>query len=171
MSFQLDLSIARKKLEIENQLIENINSDLLICLNDINWINTNCKLINNSEQINLINSKIFNCVNDLYNGFTFFYLKRKDFMGMNLTGLTGKKIETGLSFRNCMIKSNFDFIKKNFSELADVIKSELTNFNLNNLNYYKILTENFNFEFEKKFKYIIIVCDISEKIYWLYPID
>lgn len=168
MSFQLDLNVARKRLEIENQLVENINSDLLICLNDINWIRTNCLLANS----NLINNSnefvngVFDCANELYKCFTFFYLKRKDFMGINLTGLAGEKIETGLSFKTSMIKSNFDQIKKNYTKLSNQILADLADLKVDNFNCYKIFTKNYNLNVD----YVIILCDIQEKKYWLYSI-
>lgn len=165
MSFKLDLGNARKRLDIENQLLEHINSNLSLCLTDINWIKNNCLLSNSSEDFA---NKVFDCANQLYSGFTFFYLKRKDFMGMNLTGIIDKKIETGLSFKNSLSKCNFTTIKKSHPEQANTIETILTNSNVDSLNYYKIMVENFNLHEHIKPKFIIIVCDIQNKNYWLF---
>lgn len=69
--------------------------------------------------------KLFNHSCQFYWLFQYFYLKKKDFMGMNLTGLVNGKMETGLSFRNTISKITFEqFVFKELGLPKDIFVSD-----------------------------------------------
>jgi len=74
------------------------------------------------ENIMVLVEKLFTHTYQFYWIFQYFYLKKKDFMGMNLTGLVNGRMETGLSFRNTISKISFDeFITKELNLQKDIL--------------------------------------------------
>lgn len=185
MSFQINIPEMKKKTEIEDRLLFTINKDFQECINDSNYIKNNFTKIDGkfNNMINEINetnetnetnkanienkvgleTKLLEYPNTIYSIFQCFYLKRKNYMGMNLTGLVQGRMETGLGFRSNIVKLNYNEIKeqriksyiiKNFGELTD------------NILIYKIKSG--NFEWDKfglsscNFYYIVANLDIKK---------
>ncbi len=137
----LDIGKMRQRTQIENNLLIQINQNLEECFNDLRWINTNCTLdietnfnanmseITELSQLGLkmddltqhFMPKLFEMINNIFWVFQYCFNKRKDFMGMNLTGLIDEKVETGLSFRNVIEKISFEQIKKNNPSIYDYV--------------------------------------------------
>lgn len=208
---QLNVNIVemKKKTEIENNLLMKINTDLEECYNDLGFIyknytmrEQNCenitftlysidKIFEKKSELselelsklkkNLV-EKLFNKVNTIYHVFKYFYDKKKDFMGMNLTGLVQGKMETGLSFRNTMEKISSQNILKKYPEVSTLINlsdlsdssdsSDLSNLNLNlssSIIMYRIKTESFewnDFGLEK-YSNLFVISNLNTKEYFL----
>jgi hypothetical protein len=188
-NFNINLIEMKKKIEIENNLLTIINSNLKECFSDLQYIKENYEVIMgnlyldldidiednfilleqiiikkniNQETKSNLYDKLFDYVNQIYWYFQYFYLKKKDFMGMNLTGLVQGKMETGLGFRNSLEKMSISTIKKKFPKLVQLVKS-------NNI-IYRINTNSFTWD---KFGLdiypnLFIVCDLEiEKYYFI----
>lgn len=144
MNLQINIAEMRKKTEIENNLLEQINLELSSCKDDLKNIYQTQQLIsvemeNNSKfyditkifdsngitlyKQNKLIEKLFLHVEQTYYAFQYFYLKKRDFMGMNLTGLIDGKMETGLGFRKCLEKLSITTIKSKYSELLQFSES------------------------------------------------
>jgi hypothetical protein len=115
--FQINIEEMKKKTEIEDKLLFNINKNLQEYVGNLEYVRKNFTQI--ESEFNLPNAgdrveletKLFEYPNTIYYIFQCFYLKRKNYMGMNLTGLVQGKMETGLGFRSNIIKQNYNDIK------------------------------------------------------------
>ena len=118
MNYQINIPEMKRKTEIEDRLLMQINKNLSTNKNDIEWmgknflyddicllsantntnkyINLNTNNFSNPEDKNKLIKKLLEYPDKIYSIFQCFYLKRKNFMGMNLTGLVKGKMETGL---------------------------------------------------------------------------
>lgn len=183
MNYQIDIKQMKKKTEIENNLLEQINSELKSCKDELKNIyqskqiysifkideNNNLKLddltnifkkqnINNVVQNKLV-EKLFAHVEQTYYAFQYFYLKKKDFMGMNLTGLIDGKMETGLGFRKCLEKIPNSTIKSKYSELENY-------YQIDNCDIWKVKSDKFGWndyglQLYKNFYVIVTNDDIN----------
>lgn len=147
-TFNVNFLEMKKKTEIENNLLIKINQDLQNCFNDINYIKNNCKYfsifdneynfiydnlysLSNIEKIHNINQeiienlivKLFDHSNKTFWIFQYFYLNKKEFMGINLTGLVNDKMETGLGLRNNIEKLTLTYAKNKYHDFVNFIKS------------------------------------------------
>ena len=188
-NFNINLVEMKKKIDIENNLLIQINSNLKECFTDLQYIKKNYNMdtvetvdinldiimeknkfillnqivngknINSNIRTNLFN-KLFEYVNRIYWYFEYFFLKKKDFMGMNLTGLVQGKMETGLGFRNSLEKIIISTVKTKYPELFYLIKP-------NNV-IYKINTKSFKWdEFGLDvYSNLFIVTDLEMKKYY-----
>ena len=160
--FQINIEEMKKKTEIEDRLLFDIDKNLQEYVGNFEYVRKNFTQIesefnspNTSDMIEL-EVKLFEYPNTIYSIFQCFYLKRKKYMGMNLTGLVQGKMETGLGFRSSIIKQNSNFIKDErikshiivkFGELTrDIIVYKIKSscfkwnkFNLDIHNYYYIV--------------------------------
>jgi hypothetical protein len=162
MNLQINIAEMRKRTEIEHNLLEQINLELCSCKDDLKNIYLTQKLIpfehqnqNNSkftditkifdsynvclDNQNKIVEKLFAHVEQTYYAFQYFYLKKRDFMGMNLTGLIDGKIETGLGFRKCLEKLSKTTIKSKYPELLEIYEP-------NDYDMWKIKSDTFGWE-------------------------
>lgn len=181
--FQINIEEMKKKTEIEDKLLFSINNNLQECIGNLNYIKKNfsrieselglgllqlgleldLKLnpdagIKNGVNVGELETKLFEYPYTIYSLFQHFYSKRKNYMGMNLTGLIQGKMETGLGFRSHIVKQNINDIKdekvklciaKKFTEptldmVVYKIKStgfEWDKFGLSANNYYYIIAE------------------------------
>jgi hypothetical protein len=186
------------KTQIENNLLNQINTDLKECFNDLEYIYKNHKYVssvtiekticnkitslenlsttNNLEigqvPINELLKKLFNHAYQFYWLFQYFYLKKKDFMGMNLTGLVNGKMETGLSFRNAISKISWEqFICKELGFGKDVLEQlNLGNSDTTSINVYKIKSSSFKWEengFAQTHDYFWIISDLNKGEYFV----
>jgi len=177
----------KKKTEIENNLLDKINSDLKECNDDLQYIEKNYKLtltmnmtmiLINSNKLVLLDQiiidkniipetktklidKLFIHINQTYWIFQYFFLKKKDFMGMNLTGLVKGKMETGLGFRNSLEKIQFNLIKSKYPELIPIFKPNLM-VHLVKSNSFK--WDDFGLDMYKNF---IVISDLETKEYFI----
>ena len=171
MNYQINVENMRRKTEVENNLLNQVEIDLRECVDLLDNIYKNYKIISNpssnfnSNSDSVLNtnkfvsfdyvvnskqfdvktknkfvSKLFAHVNQTYWAFQYFYLKKKDFMGMNLTGLVNGKVETGLGFRKCLEIINPNIIKTKY---IGIIQDYDLN-NLNNIRIYKIKSDAFD---------------------------
>lgn len=115
--FQINIEEMKKKTEIEDRLLFDINKNLQEWVGNLEYVRNNFTQIesefnspNTSDMIEL-EAKLFEYPNTIYSLFQCFYLKRKNYMGMNLTGLVQGKMETGLGFRSSIVKQNSNVIK------------------------------------------------------------
>lgn len=141
MNSKINIAQMRKKTQIENNLLEQINLELKSCKDELNQIYSTQKITSNLtftdskliniykifdeknipyEKQNKLVEKIFTHIEQTYWAFQYFYLKKKDFMGMNLTGLIDGKMETGLGFRKCLEKISIQDIKSKYPELYKI---------------------------------------------------
>lgn len=190
MNFQINVHEMKKKTEIENKLLFDINKKLIEYKNDIKIIYENYTIdcdgldydINTDTSGNKFQNINFNYLNDLlvddknnfikklfeypetlYSIFMFFYSKRKDYMGINLTGLVDGKMETGLSFRKSIDKINPENV--NNSELKKIIFSKYKN-NIDNVIIYKINSKLFPWDeylIKNKYENYFIVGNLHTK--------
>jgi hypothetical protein len=117
-----------------------------------------------------LESKLFQHSNTIYSIFQCFYLKRKNYMGMNLTGLVQGKMETGLGFKSSITKLSISNIKDD--ELKKIVCfqffAEETDFN--NINIYKMNSNSFKWENfylnQIEFKHIYLIADLHSKKYF-----
>ena len=120
-SIQINIEDMKKKIEIEDKLLFDINNNLQEYISNFKYIRNNFTQIesefntllniNNIDIITELETKLFEYPNTIYSIFQHFYSNRKNYIGMNLTGLVQGKIETGLGFRSNIIKQNFNDIK------------------------------------------------------------
>lgn len=113
--------------------------------------------IDNDELIKIttftIIDKIIKHSSQLYWIFQYFYLKKKDFMGMNMTGLINGKMETGLNFRNSITKISIkDFFKQIYNNIENDLDNNISVSDINDDDIkdwcvYKIKSNNFDFSF------------------------
>lgn len=182
MNYQINISQMRKKTQIENNLLEQINLELKSCKDELNQIYstkkitsdlvfTDSKLINIykifdekniscDKQYELI-EKIFAHIEQTYWVFQYFYLKKKDFMGMNLTGLIEGRMETGLGFRKCLEKMSIQDIKSKYPELCEIKEHNIDNI-------WKIKSDTFGWKeygFDIVPKNIIVVSNFDSNTY------
>ena len=203
MNIPINIVEMKLKTQIENNLLNQINTDLKECVGDLEYIQEKCqynilkqinsidkvfpnKIIELNKLIEKISSnqnknkisksehtdivkKMFTYAYQFYWIFQCFYLKKKDYMGMNLTGLVNGRMETGLSFRNSISKMSFkDFVSKEIGLGPDlsVIFDEPEN--INNINVYKIKSSKFKWDeegFEQTYNNIWIITDLDAKEY------
>lgn len=186
----------RKKTEIENNLLNKINADLEECYNDLNWIKTNCVVETNMDNLEMsfelassslhtlnkicqnilvdegtvkdFETNLFEKVSQVWSVFQYFYLKKKDFMGMNLTGLIQGKMETGLIFRNSMEKISPTQIQKTFPELIYYINTNMTNYIMYKI---KSTSSEYNSLWNKykldEYSNWYVICNLDTKKYFL----
>ena len=190
MNYQINIAQMRKKTEVEFNLLEQINQELKSCKEDLKNIYETKKItpiieldnyskLNNCSKLdditnifdkknidmeiqNKLMKKLFAHIENTYNAFLFFYLKKRDFMGMNLTGMIGGKMETGLGFRKCLEKLSYHSIKTKYPELL--------NFNsINNCDIWKVKSD--IFEWDKYdlelFINIIIISNYKDNLFYL----
>jgi hypothetical protein len=192
---QINLEQMRKKTEIENNLLNQVEENLRNCMDELDGVNKNYSIILNFSEYNLNNqnkfipinkifdqieqieqkqntqcsklySKLFAHVNQTYWAFQYFYLKKKDFMGMNLTGLVNGKVETGLGFRNCFEKINQNLMYKKYSDLIKLFGT-ITDKDI--LQIYKIKSNTFGWEEFGlgNYSYFYIGTNLSTQEYFL----
>lgn len=181
MGFEINIPIMKKKTEIEDKLLYDINNNFQEFINDIDWIKNNstqcdaiCEDLKNHKystqanltHTNLIQTQLFEYPSKIYTLFQCFYSQRKNYMGMNLTGLVQGKMETGLGFRNNVVKMSLQSMKDN--ELKNIITNVFSNTDILNIGVYKINTN--GFEWEKynvdKFIYVYVIVDLELKKYF-----
>jgi hypothetical protein len=175
----------KRKTEIENNLLKKINEDFNQYINELENIrkesiyDDNFKLESNkfvclkdylekqNTNTKLLLERLFTHPQQTYWAFQYFFMKKKDFMGMNLTGLIDGKVETGLGFRNCIMKffSNQTQTQSKHKELIELFEKEADN----NLIFYKIKSDTLkwdDFELPVCNSYYIIY-DYSNKKYYV----
>ena len=171
--FQINIEEMKKKTEIEDRLLFDIDKNLQEYVGNFEYVRKNFTQIesefnspNTSDMIEL-EVKLFEYPNTIYSIFQCFYLKRKKYMGMNLTGLVQGKMETGLGFRSSIIKQNSNFIKDERIKSHIIVKlGELTR----DIIVYKIKSSGFEWN---KFNldihnYYYIVVNLDTKKYFIY---
>lgn len=181
MNYQINIPEMKRKTEIEDRLLFEINKNFQEHLDDIEFISNNFVEItgqnnlegkkyfyaNNVIKDKNIISKLFEYPNKIYSIFQCFYLKRKNYMGMNLTGLIQGKMETGLGFRSSVVKLSYINIKD--EELKNIICSQFLESDASNdINIYKINSNGFgwkDYEIEY-FQNIYIISNLKEKKYF-----
>lgn len=177
--FQININEMKKKTEIEERLLFNINKNLQEYVGNLEYarknfiqieseFNTNDSDTNDSDTNNTseLETKLLDYPNIIYSIFQCFYLKRKNYMGMNLTGLVQGKMETGLGFRSNIVKQNLDDIKdeKIKFSIIDKFGEPLTD-----IIVYKIKSSGFEWD---KFglsinHYYYIVVNLNTKKYFI----
>lgn len=180
MNYQINILEMKRKTEIEDRLLFEINKKFQENLSDIEYIKNNFVEIigenNNSDSKkyfyanNIIKdenfiTKLFDYPNTIYSIFQCFYLKRKNYMGMNLTGLIQGKMETGLGFRSSVVKINMSNIKD--EELKNII-SRFSESDIPDINIYKINSNGFGWKDYgiDIFQYTYLITDLKEKKYF-----
>lgn len=173
MNFQINLPEIKKKIEIEDKLLFNINKKFIDYINELDYIknnfdmidiniNTNYFLSTNSKELE---NKLLDYPNTIYSIFNCFYVQRKNYIGMNLTGLVQGKIETGIGLRDCIIKS---FIKqtKNLN-LIQIIKKYFDC--KNNVYIYKIKSNTFKWQELNlnTYNFFYIIINFTTKQYFI----
>lgn len=181
MNYQINIPEMKRKTEIEDRLLFEINKNFQEHLDDIEFISNNFVEITGQKNLdgkkyfyannvikdkNII-TKFFEYPNKIYSIFQCFYLKRKNYMGMNLTGLIQGKMETGLGFRSSVVKISYINIKD--EELKNIICSQFLESNaIKDINIYKINSNGFgwkDYEIEY-FQNIYIISNLKEKKYF-----
>lgn len=184
---QVNIEQIKKKTEIENNLLSRINCDLKECVEDLEFIHkyyeyndftnnydpnlvslTKIFINNNigdSENKKQVIKKIFDNVAHTYYAFQYFYIKKNDFMGMNLTGLINGKMETGIGFRNCIVKLLSTNIIKNYPIMYEYYKD-----NLDNYSFYLLKSDqiNWNNQINQHYKYFLLISDYANKQYYIF---
>ena len=182
MNYQINIPEMKRKTEIEDRLLFEINKNFQEHLADIEFISNN--FVEITEKTNLdekkyfyvdnviedknIKTKLFEYPNTIYSIFQCFYLKRKNYMGMNLTGLVQGKMETGLGFRSSIVKMSMSTIKD--EELKNIIGIKFYEADTTEINIYKINSNGFGWKdygYEHEiFQYIYLVANLKEKRYF-----
>lgn len=183
MNLQINIAEMRKKTEIENNLLEKINLELSTCKDELKNIYqtqklTSIEMINEKNFVDIIKifdkknitpenqnkliEKLFTHVEQTYYAFQYFYLKKRDFMGMNLTGLIDGKMETGLGFRKCLEKLSQFTTKSKYSDLKQLLES-------NNYNMWKIKSNTFGWENYGLdiYENIIVISNFNDNLFYL----
>jgi hypothetical protein len=180
MNYQINIPEMKRKTEIEDRLLFEINKKFQENLNDIEYIKNNFVEIivennldgkkyfyanNVTNHENIIN-KLFEHPNTIYSIFQCFYLKRKNYMGMNLTGLIQGKMETGLGFRSSVVKMSISTVKD--KELKNIICSQFTESEATDINIYKINSNGFGWKDYgiEIFQNTYLITDLKEKKYF-----
>lgn len=179
-NFQINIPEMKRKTEIEEKLLFDINKNFQEYLNDIDYIKKNFVKKNvkfetkkyTSVEFEELETKLFELANFVYSIFQCFYLKRKNYMGMNLTGLVQGRMETGLGFRSSIIKSSYKNLKD--SKLITIINDLFYNCEKNNqtdqtnINVYKIKSINIKWdEFNlNPREYVYLVANLDTKEYF-----
>jgi len=187
MNYQINIHEMKKKTEIEDKLLFDINNNFQEYINDIEYIKKNFIQIDNiinSEKyfnINIFNQlnkqnqqiqvKLFEHPNTIYSIFQYFYLKRKNYMGMNLTGLIQGKMETGLGFRTSINKMSLKSIKD--IELKNIIEHYFLNTytDMENINIYKINAKTFAWSnyTSNTYKFIYLIANLTtQKFFFIF---
>lgn len=192
MNYNIDYEEMTKKTNIENNLLSAINSNLFNSLEDIKEIHSMSKYHSNNDIIqldNLINieslinndssqtdklskliDKIVSHAKTSYNAFQYFYLNKKSFMGMNLTGLVDGKIETGLGFRNTIVKlyPKSNTTKTKYPQLYEYVNSQKELFACT-YSIYGVKVNNMDDDIVSKHKItnILFVWDSDKKTYFV----
>jgi len=180
MNYQINIPEMKRKTEIEDRLLFEINKNFQEYLNDIDYVKNNFIEIieknnlfskkyfyyNNFIQNVNIKTKLFEYPNKIYSIFQCFYLKRKNYMGMNLTGLVQGKMETGLGFRSSIIKMSISNIKD--EELKNIISNQFTESEMVEINIYKINSNGFEWkDYEVEiFQNFYLIANLKEKKYF-----
>ncbi len=182
MNYQINIPEMKKKTEIEDKLLFEINKNFQEYISDIEYVKntftqTNFNFesnkyfnINNFNQKNNqdIQTKLFEYPNTIYTIFQCFYLKRKNYMGMNLTGLIQGKMETGLGFRTSINKIAFASIKD--EELKDIINNYFLDSNIDkcSINVYKINSNGFKWDeySSSSYKFIYLIANLTTQKYF-----
>lgn len=186
MNYQINILEMKRKTEIEDKLLFDINKNFQEHLTDIEYIKTNfIQIINENNlgskkyfniqifpQSSNIEIKLFEYPNTIYSIFQCFYSKRKNYMGMNLTGLIQGKMETGLGFRSSIIKINLSDIKDD--ELFNIVNQQILKLEpkleseSKNINVYKINSNGFGWKDWgiENFRYVYLVADLTNKKYF-----
>ena len=182
MNLQINIAQMRKKTEIETNLLEQVNFELKSCKDELKNVYqtqkiNSIKLDDNLKLDDLIKiieksniklsiqdklvEKLFTHVEQTYYAFQYFYLKKRDFMGMNLTGLIDGKMETGLGFRKCLDKLDQNTIKTKYPELTNMIEE-------NNYEVWKIKSDKFGWGDYGLDLYsnVIIISSFKNKIFY-----
>jgi len=170
--FQINIEEMKKKTEIEDKLLCDINKNLQEYVGNLEYVRKNFTQIesefntHNIEDMIELETKLFEYPNTIYSIFQCFYLKRKNYMGMNLTGLIQGKMETGLGFRSNIVKQNFNSIKDERIKSHIIVKlGESTT----NIIIYKIKSP--SFEWNKfnlyTYNYYYIVVNLDTKKYFI----
>ena len=91
-------------------------------------------------------------------------MKKKDFMGMNLTGMIQGKMETGLGFRKCLEKLSQNTIKSKYPELINIIGTGVLE-----LGIWKIKSDTFEWEKYglKVFTNVIVISNPKDNLFYL----
>jgi len=190
---EINTNQMRKKTEIENNLLQTINDDLKECVDDLEFIHKFFKLssfvsfdndsglieltkIFSSNNIDLDSNaklvkKIFNNANIIYYAFQYFYLKKSDFMGMNLTGLINGKMETGIGFRNSLKKLSNKLAQKSYPNLFSQFQSILSNSNsIEKVSFYLIKSDQINWEnaINQIYNNFLIITNYETKEYFIF---
>lgn len=173
--FQININEMKKKTEIEEKLLFDINKNLQEYVGNLEYVrknftqiesdinNTNDSDTNNTSELE---TKLLDYPNTIYSIFQCFYLQRKNYMGMNLTGLVQGKMETGLGFRSNIIKQNLDDIKDERIKLSIIDKFGEP---LTDIIVYKIKSSGFEWD---KFgltvnHYYYIIVNVNTKKYFI----
>lgn len=198
MNIPINIVEMKLKTQIENNLLIQIDKNLKECFDDLEYVNKNYKyssndiislienifpnkvislenlikkqnLLTKHANIMVLVEKLFTHTYQFYWIFQCFYLKKKDYMGMNLTGLINGRMETGLSFRNTISKMSFDeFINKELNFQKDNI-NQLNTLD-HNINVYKIKSLNFKWNdegFDKIYEHIWIISNLNKNEYYI----
>ena len=185
MNYQINIPEMKKKTEIEDKLLFDINNNFKEYINDIEYIKNNFTQIDNNfnskKYFNInniiqqnqpnqpnqqIQDKLFEYSNTIYSIFQYFYLERKNYMGMNLTGLVQGKMETGIGFRKSINKMSLKSITD--IELKNIIEQYFLNTNTENINVYKINSKKFVWSdyTSNTFKFIYIIANLTTQNYF-----
>lgn len=192
MNLKIDLSEMKKKITIESNLLDKINIELKKYSENLIFYHKNYSLLklnivdNNSDFIELNNlikfnskflinkldyfiEKLFNYIEQIYWIFKYFHNKKKDYIGMNLTGLVNDRIETGIGFRNSIILMNSNQINLN-TFLKKFIDSNKTFDTTTNSHIYKIKSNNFKWiEFNLEiYNYFYLIINLDKKQYSIF---
>lgn len=185
INYQINIEEMKRKTEIEDRLLFDINKNFQTYLNEIEYVKKNFVEIIEEKENNLetnkyssinelrkysnITNKLFEYPNTIYSIFQCFYLKRKNYMGMNLTGLIQGKMETGLGFRSSIVKMSLSNLSNNKDEeIKNIIDKFFVEYETTNINIYKINSNGFewkNYEVNN-YQYIYIVVDFINKKYF-----
>jgi hypothetical protein len=185
MNYQINIPLIKKKTEIEDKLLLEIKNNFEEYINDFEYIKNNFtqidynqdldtnkyliidKYIKLIEQNNIkdVQEKFFEFPKTIYSVFQCFYLKRKNYIGMNLTGLIQGKMETGLGFRSNINKLSHKNIKDD--ELKNIINKYFINSNTDNINLYKLNSNGFNWNEigSGTYRYIYLIANLTTQKY------
>ena len=93
-------------------------------------------------------------------------LKRKNYMGINLTGLIQGKMETGLGFRSSIVKITYSNIKD--EELKNIINKIFLQYETKDIKIYKINTNGFGWKDYgiENYQNIYLISNLDQKKYF-----
>jgi len=192
MNMEINPTKMRKKTEVENNLLQTINCDLKEYVDDLEFVQKFYKFVcpnyeSDSEWVELIKIFVANSINSesydnlikkifensrtIYYAFQYFYLKKSDFMGMNLTGLINGKMETGIGFRNSLKKLSNELVKKYVPTIYTQIQLNLSNPNsIEKMSFYQIKSDQINWknQINQVYKNFLIVANYDTKEYFIF---